>query len=213
MNNLVIIHIGKCGGSTVSSELRSKNVKFAQIHITEAIYEPNKNYVIVIRNPIKRFISALNWRYYLVCDSKIQENRFKNEKNILNQYKNLDNLCNDLEINHDIFNGSPSSGNYIHHLREDIYFYLKSFIQKCPKKQILGVICTETLKDDMKNIFDIDIIKHEKNNSKYNSKYNKIITDKSYEILKTYLKNDYIIIDQMYKCGWISDKQYKILKS
>ena len=31
--------------------------------------------------------------------------------------------------------------------------------------------------------------------------------------VKTYLKNDYIIIDQMYKCGWISDKQYKILKS
>ena len=209
MNNLGIIHIGKCGGSTVSSELRSKNVKFSQIHIIEAIYEPNKNYVIVIRNPIKRFISAFNWRYYLVCDSKIQENRFKNEKNILNQYKNVDNLCNDLEINPDIFNGSPSSGNYIHHLREDIYFYLKSFIKKCPKKQILGVICTETLKDDMKNIFDIDIIKHENNNSKYN----KIITDKSYEILKTYLKNDYIIIDQMYKCGWISDKQYKILKS
>ena len=61
----------------------------------------------------------------------------------------------------------------------------------------------------MKNIFDIDIINHEKNNSKYN----KIITDKSYEILKTYLKNDYNIIDQMYKYGWISDKQYKILKS
>ena len=36
---------------------------------------------------------------------------------------------------------------------------------------------------------------------------------KSYEILKTYLKNDYNIIDQMYKYGWISDKQYKILKS
>ena len=35
-----------------------------------------------------------------------------------------------------------------HHLREDIYFYLNSFIKECPKKQILGVICTETLKDD-----------------------------------------------------------------
>ena len=209
MNNLVIIHIGKCGGSTVVSELRSKNVKFSQIHVREAIYKPKNKYVIVIRNPIKRFISAFNWRHYLVCDSKIQENLFKNEKNILNQYKNVDNLSNDLEINPDIFNGSPSSGNYIHHLREDIYFYLKSFIKKCPKKQILGVICTETLKDDMKNIFDIDIIKYKKNNSKYN----KIITDKSYEILKTYLKNDYIIIDQMYNCGWISDKQYKILKS
>ena len=56
MNNLVIIHIGKCGGSTVNSELKSKNVKFSEIHNREAIYEPDKNYVIVIRNPIKRFI-------------------------------------------------------------------------------------------------------------------------------------------------------------
>ena len=145
MNNLVIIHVGKCGGSTVRDELKSKNVKFTCSHVNDKIkYEPNKNYIIVIRNPIKRFISAFNWRYYLICDSKIQENVFMNEKNILNQYKNVDNLCSDLEINPDIFNGSPSSGNYIHHLREDIYFYLKNFIKNVPKKQILGVICTET---------------------------------------------------------------------
>lgn len=107
MANLVIIHVGKCGGSTVCDELCSKNIKFSTIHIEEAVYEPNKNYVIVIRNPIKRFISALNWRKYLVCDSKIQENRFMNEKNILNQYKNIDDLCNNLKINPYIFNGSP----------------------------------------------------------------------------------------------------------
>ena len=49
MNNLVIIHIGKCGGCTVTSDLRSKNVKFSTIHINEAIYKPNNKYVIVIR--------------------------------------------------------------------------------------------------------------------------------------------------------------------
>ena len=92
MNNLVIIHIGICGGSTVRSELRSKNIKFSEIHIREAIYKPKNKYVIVIRNPIKRFISAFNWRYYLVCSSKKQENRFKNEKNIL--YINRHYFCN-----------------------------------------------------------------------------------------------------------------------
>ena len=209
MDNLVIIHIGKCGGSTVCKELKDKNIKFSSFHVREAIYQSNKNYVIVIRNPIKRFISAFNWRYNLVCDSKIQENRFNNEKNILKKYQNIDNLCNDLKTNANIFNGSPYSGRYIHHLKEDIYFHLKTFIKKCPKNQILGVICTETLKEDMKNIFDINVIRHEKNNNKYN----KTITDESKNILKTYLKNDYTIIDEMYKCEWISDKQYKFLKS
>ena len=42
--------------------------------------------------------------------------------------------------------------------------------------------------------------------------YNKTITDESYEILKSYLKNDYMIIDQMYEYGWIDDEQYQLLK-
>ena len=116
----------------------------------------------MINNPIKRFISAFYWRYYLVCDSKIQEERFINEKNILKKYNNVDNLCNDLKSNSNIFNGSRCSGSYIDHLKEDIYFYLKDFINKCPKEQILGVICTESLNKDMKRIFDIDVIRQEK---------------------------------------------------
>ena len=80
MENLVLIHIGKCGGSTVCHELNDKNIKYQHAHMIEVKYEKNKNYIIVIRNPIGRFISAFNWRYKLVCDSKEQENRFINEK-------------------------------------------------------------------------------------------------------------------------------------
>ncbi len=208
MKNLEFIHIGKCGGTTVNKVLKSNNIKFIHIHCRKVIYKPNKNYVIVIRNPIQRFISAFYWRKYLVCDIKIQKNKFKNEQKIINKYKNVNNLCNDLKKNLDIFNGNRSSGNYIHHLKEDIHFYLDNFIDKCPKKQIVGVICTETLNDDMKNIFNIDVSKHEKNN-----KYCKNVSDKSYEILKNYLSKDYKIIEKMFKKGWISNQQYNILKS
>lgn len=207
-NNPVVIHIGKCGGNSVRRELQKNKIKFSNLHIGKVKYEKNKKYIIVIRNPIKRFISAFYWRYKLVCDDKVQKDRFINEKDILKKYKNVDNLCNDLKINPNIFNGSPSSGNYIHHLKEDIYFYLNSFIENCPKKQILGVICTEIMKDDIKNIFDINLSEHEK----LNDKYSKTITNQSVEILKTYLKNDYMIIEKMYEYGWITNKQYNILK-
>ena len=206
-NNLVIIHIGKCSGSTVISELKYNNIKHKELHISQVKYDPNCKYVIVIRNPITRFISAFNWRKYLVCDSKIKENQFKNEKNILTKYKNVDNLCKDLKFNNKIFNGSPETCNYIHHLKEDIYYYLKNFINECPKNKIVGVICKETIKKNMKDIFNIDVIKHEKKNDS-----NTTITNESYKILKEYLKNDYIIIDQMYEYGWISDEQYSFLK-
>jgi hypothetical protein len=68
MNNLVVIHIGKCGGSTVVTELRSNNINFENIHVRNVKYEVNKTYVIIIRNPIQRFISAFNWRHYLVTN-------------------------------------------------------------------------------------------------------------------------------------------------
>ena len=208
MNNLVIIHIGKCGGSTVSNTLQINNIKYTGIHISKVEYNKDKKYVIVIRNPVQRFISAFNWRYYLVCDIEKQKNRFKNEKEKLEKYKNIDNLCEELKHDKNIFNGNKKSGNYIHHLKEDIFYYLENFIDKCPKKQILGVICTETLKTDVKNIFDIDVKKHKKNNKNYS----KNITDKNYKILKSYLKKDYEIIDKMYKYNWINDNQYSFLQ-
>ena len=61
---------------------------------------------------------------------------------------------------------------------------------------------------DMKNIFNINVLTHKKNNMKYNKR----ITDENYEILKGYLKNDYLIIDQMYEYEWINEEQYNFLK-
>ena len=207
-NNLVIIHIGKCGGSTLLKELDLNKIKYELVHVAKVKYDPNKKYLIIIRNPIQRFISAFNWRYYLVCDSKIQENKYMNEKNILNKYNNIDKLCHELRVNKNIFNGSRNSYNYIHHLKEDINFYLEYFIDICPKDNLLGVICTETLKVDLKNIFNIDLNVHDKNNDKYK----KNINNMNYKILKDYLHKDYLIIDKMYNKGWINDKQYLLLK-
>lgn len=209
IDNLVIIHIGKCSGSTVLTELKLKNIKFELIHIKKVKYDPNKKYLIVIRNPIKRFISAFYWRYYLVCDSKIQENRFRNEKKILNKYKNINNLCKELKLNKSIFNGNPNSNNYIHHLKEDINFYLQDFINVCPKNKILGVICTESLHNDLKNLFNIHLTNHANNNI---IKYNKNLNPKNYGILKNYLKKDYIIVDKMFKNGLLNKNQYSLLK-
>ena len=208
MNNLVVIHIGKCGGSTVCKELKNNNIKYSEIHVANAKYQPDKTYVIVIRNPRDRFISAFNWRYHLVCHTKLQENRFINEKNILRKYRNIDYLCSDLKKNPNIFNGTKTSGHYVHHLKEDIHFYLKNFIDKCPKKQILGVICTETLDNDMQRIFNINVKIHAKKNKKYSN----TISQASNEILMKYLKKDYFIIEKMYKYNWITEGQYKFLK-
>lgn len=65
-------------------------------------FDINEKYVIVLRNPIKRFISAFNWRYKLVIDDKTQTNRFIGEKEILEHYNCVNNLAEkikDFDIN------------------------------------------------------------------------------------------------------------------
>jgi len=205
---LTLIHIGKCGGSSLRTELYKKNIKFNCFHTQKVAYDKNANYVIIIRNPIQRFISAFNWRHKLVCKDKSNQNRFMNEYNLLNKYNNVDNLCNELKTNKNIFNQHTLSGNYIHHLREDIYYYLDDIIDKCLPSQIKCVILIETMNEDLKEYFDIDLSIHEKNNSQYS----KIISDENYKILKDYLKRDYEIIDKMYQKGWIDEFKYNILK-
>ena len=205
---LVIVHIGKCGGSTVRHELHVNNIRFSSRHVEKVTYNPNDKYIICIRNPIQRFISSFNWRHYLVTNKLRQTGwngrSIKTEEIFFNKYNNIDDFCNDLKDNPLIL----KEFDVINHMNLDIHFYLEELIDKCPKTQIAGLICTETLKDDMKNIFDIDVITRKKDNSIYN----KSISEKSYKILKTYLKNEYIIMDKMYKYGWISDEKYKILK-
>jgi hypothetical protein len=66
-----LIHIGKCGGFTVETVLKNNNYDFDSVHIQKCTFDSNKKYVIVIRNPISRFISAFYWRYKLVIKSNL----------------------------------------------------------------------------------------------------------------------------------------------
>jgi hypothetical protein len=61
---LAFIHIGKTGGTTLNRLLRTlKNYK--EYHLRH-IYGENEKYIIWIRNPIHRFVSAFNQSYYAI---------------------------------------------------------------------------------------------------------------------------------------------------
>ena len=94
-NTLIYIHIGKCGGASLhSSIINSPRVKEAfasihKIHIKKPPILKNASYAIVVRNPIKRAISAFNWRFKLVVNDEAQRHRFKGEYEILQKYGTL----------------------------------------------------------------------------------------------------------------------------
>ena len=63
---LTLIHIGKTGGSTLLHILRKKKINIKQYHCSNITYKMNEKYIIWIRNPITRFVSAFNMSKSLV---------------------------------------------------------------------------------------------------------------------------------------------------
>jgi len=193
-----MIHVGKCGGSTVEQFLKKNNINFDVIHVQEAKFIGGR-YVLVLRNPIERFISAFNWRYRLVVEEKTQSDRFPGEKEVLESYGSVQNLCENIH-SFDI------NRTYVHHLKEDINFYLGDFLRHCTADNILGVITTENLNADLFHLFGIRNSIHLKHN-----KRDTILSNVQRDNLRAYLAKDYACIDKLHQLGVLSKEQYEIL--
>ena len=65
-NSLSFVHIGKCGGSTVLKILENSAVPCEDIHLRKPVLNRETNYIIWVRNPLKRFVSAFNFVYDII---------------------------------------------------------------------------------------------------------------------------------------------------
>ncbi|WP_338733081.1 sulfotransferase family 2 domain-containing protein [Mangrovimonas cancribranchiae] len=205
----VVIHIGKCGGSSVIEELKKRDVKFFEKHVGEVTYRKKKKYIIVIRNPISRFVSAFNWRYKLVVEDGTQKDLYQGEKELLEKYSDINSLAEAiydekgalaLDFKKDKF--------YIHHLKEDIDFYLGDFLKKCKKEQIIAILATETLSEDLKTHFNITLKSHLKKNKKKTNLSNLAVNN-----LIQYLEKDYDCIEKLNSMDVLTEKQYEKLSN
>lgn len=161
----VLIHIGKCGGRTVRDGMKNAVQNFVahEIHIEKPFYRKDLKYIIVARGPISRLISAFRWRYKLVVSDGNQRDRFEGEYDVLAMYKNLNNLAEALYHENGEANSIAQQDiRKIHHIREDISFYLRELLSECHPSQIVAVLMQENLDDDIFRVFGFrnDINRH-----------------------------------------------------
>ena len=192
----IYVHIGKTGGSTITKCLNENYINYVNRHCCEIEYNQNKLYLISIRNPISRFISAFNWRYYLL-KTKIQKNDY--ELKIYEKYKNVNNLAEHLYIDNKLNEELDKDINKVYkshpsHLGMGINYYIGKLLQKCPKDKIVKVIMNETLNDELKSFFNIEVKFKLKNNSSFGDKQ---LSNTGFINLKRYLEKDYKCIEKL----------------
>jgi len=198
------IHIGKCGGgSSITSMKRTgKYPNMTNVHIRKPIYNPKCLYFIAARDPIARCISAFNWRYRLVVDTEKQKNRFSGEYEILKRYETLTNLAEALYTDGQLNTEAAEHFRSIHHLQQDISHYLSDFLKVCKKEQILGVLMTETLSEDIERLFgcakEEQAIKHSNKKG-----YSTQLSSKAKQNLVQFIKGDYEQLRTLYQWGFI----------
>ena len=152
----VLIHIGKCGGRTVRDGIKNaeKNLVDHEVHIKKPPYRKDLKYIVVARGPMSRLNSAFRWRYKLVVTDGVQKNRFEGEYEVLMKYKNLNNIAEALYDESGMANSTAQREiRIIHHIREDISFYLSDLLSRCCPDQILAVLMQESLDEDIFRVF------------------------------------------------------------
>ena len=168
-----------------------------KIHVCKPPIVKNASYSIVIRNPIKRAISAFNWRYKLVVEDAVQKNRFKGEFEVLCKYKTLNKIAEKLYIGNDLDYEVANEFKEIHHLKENISFYLKPLLDEICNDQIFAVFATESLDKDIFQLLGLKNDLYIHHNAIKTSGEKKYLSDLSYRNLKKYLCEDYQYLEKL----------------
>jgi hypothetical protein len=205
----VLVHIGKCGGRSLRDGIENaqQNSDVHVVHIRKPIYRKDLKYIIVARGPVSRLISAFRWRYRLVVSDGSQRDRFEGEYDVLVKYGHLNNLAEALYHK----DGTPNRTvqqeiRRIHHIREDISFYLSELLSKCRPNQIVAVLMQENLDDDILRVFGY---KNEiRSNRNPPTEEDKELSETGRANLIKFFRNDYEALTKLYCWGKIERKVF-----
>jgi hypothetical protein len=221
------IHVGKTGGTTLNAFLKNNENSYynyldqIHIHVRKSVYDKYLHYIISIRCPINRCLSAINmYKTLALNDNKYYFNAGKQNwhQNFYNKHaKLLKKIFEKFTIN-EILENLENFSNDIHHIKEGISFYLNDeFINK-NKNNILFVLKQETYNDDLKKLSDLLNIKHNNYKKLMVNKYkkdkdNEYISTKAIDNIIDYYKKDYYFIALFIKHNLVDKSYINILLS
>ena len=215
--SLVFVHIGKSGGESLwqaindSEIVRSRFDHLERVHVRQPRILKNAQYLIVVRNPISRTVSAFNWRYRLVVEDSAKRLHVPGEYEILVKYGTLNALAEALFSNDTLDQHVASDFRKIHHLREDISFYLADLLSNISAEQIFGVMTTEHLNSCIADVLGVQDIKKTHENKSATKPKNLELSDTATRNLRRFLDPDYVVLDRLLRLKPIPENQRNAL--
>lgn len=151
---IYFIHIGKCGGSTLTRLLRNhcRDQHIITAHCAKPVWHPNFQYITCVRSPLSRFISSFNWRLREIKDGLEHEQREVQEYNFFKTPNNLaEALSDDTLRNRALFflKSRQDRNNHPEHIQMGINWYLEDIIDKPGFLDNVIVIRQEFLLEDI----------------------------------------------------------------
>ena len=196
-DTLVYIHIGKCGGLSLWNAIKSSRriqesfTCVHRIHVRKPPILKNAHYLIVVRDPISRAQSAFNWRRRILITDRSQRDKFDGEYEALQRYPTFNELAEEIVSNGKVVDQVAKAYRSIHHLREDISFYLDDLLEHVKGEQIFSVLKNESLNNDMRDILGIHENIHLNKNQESAGQEREILTSKAKDNLRSFLASEY----------------------
>lgn len=158
----VLVHVGKCGGTSAVEELRERGYRCKHVHLCRPEADPAGRYVILVRDPIARTVSAFNWRRQLFAagflptdgDDPVARLRHAAEHDFLSQFKSVNEFAERLEF-HNGREISPMATmmQLIGHVPHGFAWHLDGLLRRIEPRQLAGIIATERFAEDFERVF------------------------------------------------------------
>lgn len=161
MSNYVIhlVHVGKCAGESVADALQQHGLPFKEYHCGEANVEiadrvlagkENDLFVILMRDPVSRFVSAFEWDLLekFIAREKPQENELW--RRVYDTFDNANSLAEALTSMDAVLRAAADHAmrsSYLH-MHFDLAWYLPPHIAERLSRKNAFAIRTEHINDD-----------------------------------------------------------------
>lgn len=207
----IFVHVGKCGGTSLLDAFRqsSRDQDFFYVRMTRPPLNVRWRYLIAVRNPLSRFVSAFNHHKRSYHSGFAERGNPRDIKKLFSRYENVVDLAHDLRRDGNFNNDLIYLISRIGHLSRGPAFYLEKLLA-CPASQrIEMVFAQETLADDIGSYFGLTEVSNRRAFSR--SDWSQSLDDVAAQNLAALLEPDFQSIQKLYALGKIDAEKAALL--